>query len=146
MDILKLDIKLIDGGMIPEYKTEGSVGADCFARLDKPFDLYPNTRAKIPLGFAVSLPAGFEMQIRGRSGLAYKKGIVCYLGTIDMDYTGEVCAILFNKGREVFHIENKDRIAQAVVAPIVQVGFNQIQELKQTERGNGGFGHTGIKG
>ena len=74
MDILKLDIKLIDGGMIPEYKTEGSVGADCFARLDKPFDLYPNTRAKIPLGFAVSLPAGFEMQIRGRSGLADKKG------------------------------------------------------------------------
>ena len=138
MDILKLDIKLIDGGMIPEYKTEGSVGADCFARLEKPFELYPNTRAKIPLGF--------EMQIRGRSGLADKKGIVGFLGTIDMDYTGEVCAILFNKGREVFHIENGYRIAQAVIAPIVQVGFNQIQELKQTERGNGGFGHTGIKG
>lgn len=146
MDILKLDIKLIDGGMTPEYKTEGSVGADCFARLDKPFDLYPNTRAKIPLGFAVCLPAGFEMQIRGRSGLANDKGIVGYLGTIDMDYTGEVCAILFNRGREVFHIENGDRIAQAVIAPIVQVGFNPVDELQKTDRGAGGFGSTGIKG
>ena len=146
MVILKLDIKIIEGGKLPEYKTVGSVGADCCARLEKPFDLYPNTRAKIPLGFAVQLPAGFEMQIRGRSGLADSKGIVAVTGTIDMDYTGEVKVILFNKGREVFHIENGDRIAQAVIAPIVQVGFNPVDELQKTDRGAGGFGSTGIKG
>lgn len=141
---MKVCIKVLEGGRIPEYKTCGSVGADCFARIKEDIILYPNARAKIPLGFAVEIPEGYEMQIRGRSGLSVK-GIECSLGTIDNDYRGEVCAILSNKGRELFEIKNGDRIVQAIVASVEKIDFDKIDVLGDTERNLNGFGSTGIR-
>ena len=106
--------------------------------------LLPGMSATIPLGFAVEIPEGYEMQIRGRSGLAKKNNIECFPGTIDSDYRGEVCAIIINKGVETFEINEGDRIAQAVIAPVIRAHWNLAEELSETERGEGGFGHTGV--
>lgn len=141
---MKINIKVIENGMLPEYETEGSVGADCFARLNEPVVIKINERVTIPLGFVVELPNGFEMQIRGRSGLAKKNGIEAFLGTIDSDYRGEVCAIIINKGNEDFTINPNDRIVQAVISPIIQANWEVKEELSDTKRGVGGFGSTGI--
>lgn len=141
---MNIKIKKIENGKLPEYKTKGSSGADCYARLDEPIIIKSRTFETIPLGFAVEIPEGFEMQIRPRSGLARKNGIKSVLGTIDSDYRGEVGAIIFNDGKEDFEINNGDRIAQAVVCPVIKSNWIEVEELSETERGEGGFGSTGI--
>lgn len=143
---MKINIKVIENGMLPEYKTEGSAGADCFARINEKVIVKPKTVETIPLGFAVELPNGFEMQIRGRSGLARKDWIQVFNspGTIDSDYRGEVGAILYNASDVDFEVNPNDRIAQAVIAPIIQANWEVKEELSDTKRGAGGFGSTGI--
>lgn len=141
---MQIEIKVIENGKIPEYKTIGSAGADCYARLEKEITIKAGRSEMIPLGFAVEIPAGYEMQIRGRSGLARKNNIDCFLGTIDSDYRGEVCAIILNKGQEDFTIKPSDRIAQAVIAPVIHADWKEVKELSETERGEKGFGSTGI--
>ena len=136
-------IKLIDGGKLPEYKTKGSAGADCYARLNEKIVIEPGDNATIPLGFAVEIPEKLEMQIRGRSGLASKKKTEGFVGTIDSDYRGEVCAILFNLSKEPFEVNNGDRVAQAVISPVIKASWNVVKDLSDTERGAGGFGSTG---
>lgn len=141
---MEIKIKKVGNGKLPEYKTEGSAGADCYARLEKEITIKAGKSETIPLGFAVEIPAGYEMQIRGRSGLARKNSIDCFPGTIDSDYRGEVCAILLNKGQEDFTVKPSDRIAQAVIAPVITARWNEVENLSETERGEGGFGHTGV--
>lgn len=142
---IKVKIKRIENGKIPEYKTEGSSGADCYARIDKPVVIKARKFATIPLGFAVEIPEGYEMQIRPRSGLARKNGIETVLGTIDSDYRGEVGAIVFNDSDFDFVVKNEDRIAQAVIAPVIKANWIETEELSETKRGEGGFGSTGIR-
>ena len=141
---MEIKIKKIENGKLPEYKTEGSAGADCYARLKKEITIKAGKSETIPLGFAVEIPVGYEMQIRGRSGLARKNNIDCFTGTIDSDYRGEVCAILLNKGQEDFIVKPSDRIAQGVIAPVIKAEWYLTKELSETERGEGGFGHTGV--
>ena len=142
---MEIKIKRIEKGKLPEYKTEGSAGADCYARLEKEITIKAGKSETIPLGFAVEIPAGYEMQIRGRSGLARKNNIDCFPGTIDSDYRGEVCAILINKGQEDFIVKPFDRIAQAVVAPVIKAEWYLTEKLSETERGENGFGSTGVE-
>lgn len=134
----------------PSYETKGAAGADLRANL--PVDrraegitLTPGARALIPTGLRVQIPAGFEMQIRPRSGLALKHGISLAnaVGTIDSDYRGPLGVILINLGEAPFTVAHGDRIAQAVVAPVVQAGFAEARMLEDTARGSGGFGSTG---
>lgn len=141
---MKIKIKRIEGGKLPEYKTIGSAGADCYARVKENVIIQSGKNSTIPLGFAVEIPDGYEMQIRGRSGLASKSEIEGFVGTIDSDYRGEVSAILFNHSDKDFIIKNGDRIAQAIIAPIIKAEWNLVDKLSETERGEGGFGHTGI--
>lgn len=141
---MQIKIKRIENGKLPEYKTTGSAGADCYARIEKEIILNENDIITIPLGFAVEIPEGYEMQIRPRSGLAKKNKMVAILGTIDSDYRGEVCAILINHSRSIFIVKPNDRIAQAVVCPVIRAEWNLTDELSETERGEGGFGSTGI--
>lgn len=142
---MEIKIKRIENGKLPEYKTEGSAGADCYARLKKEVVIEPRKSETIPLGFAVEIPVGYEMQIRGRSGLARKNNIDSFPGTIDSDYRGEVCAILLNKGQEAFVVKPFDRIAQAVIAPVIKAEWYLTRELSETERGENGFGSTGVE-
>ncbi|MDD2221005.1 MAG: dUTP diphosphatase [Clostridia bacterium] len=135
------------GLSLPAYQTELSAGADILAACDDDgIVLQAGERALIPTGFSVAIPAGYEMQIRPRSGLAFKHGVtVCNSpGTIDADYRGEVQVLLINLGQKAFKIERGMRIAQLVIAPVVQAVFNEVQVLPATERGSGGFGHTGV--
>ena len=141
---MDVKIKKIENGKLPEYKTEGSAGADCYARLEKEILIKAGESETIPLGFAVEIPMGYEMQIRGRSGLARKNNIDCFIGTIDSDYRGEVCAILINKGQEEFIVKPFDRIAQAVISPVVTANWYLVNNLSETERGAAGFGSTGV--
>ena len=141
---MQIKIKRIKNGKLPEYKTQGSVGADCYARIEKEIILNENDMVTIPLGFAVEIPDGYEMQIRPRSGLARKNKMLAVLGTIDSDYRGEVCAILINHSRSIFIVKPNDRIAQAVVCPVIRAEWCLTDELSETERGEGGFGSTGI--
>lgn len=142
---MQVKIKKIENGKLPEYKTTGSAGADCYARIEKEIILNENDTATVPLGFAVEIPEGYEMQIRPRSGLAKKNKMVAILGTIDSDYRGEVCAILINHSKNVFIIKPNDRIAQAVICPVIKAEWCLTDELSETERGENGFGSTGIK-
>lgn len=130
----------------PSYETDGSAGMDVAACLDESLTVLPGDIALIPTGFALAIPVGFEIQVRPRSGLAIKKGltIVNSPGTIDSDYRGEVKIGLINLGSEDVVIERGDRIAQLVLAPVVQAQFVEVDELDKTERGAGGFGHTGV--
>lgn len=141
---MQIKIKRIENGKLPIYKTEGAAGADCYARIEKDVIVRPGKNVTVPLGFAVEIPEGYEMQIRGRSGLARKNNIDCFQGTIDSDYRGEVAAIIINKGQEDFIIHNEDRIAQAVIAPVIHAHWYLVENLSETKRGEGGFGHTGI--
>ena len=131
---------------LPQYETAGSAGADIRAAVDAPLQLEPGQRALVPAGFAIALPAGYEAQVRPRSGLAVKNGITVLNapGTIDSDYRGEVRVPLINLGDEAFTVERGMRIAQLVIAPVVQAGFNEVGDLDETERGAGGFGSTGV--
>lgn len=130
---------------LPAYATPLSAGMDLRANLDQPIVLKPLQRCLVPTGLYIALPAGYEAQIRPRSGLAIKKGIgvLNAPGTIDADYRGEICVILVNLSPDDFVIEDGERIAQLVVARHEQVTWNEVDTLDDTERGAGGFGHTG---
>lgn len=131
---------------LPEYATPQSAGLDLRANLDEPVVLKPLERALIPTGLFIALPDGYEAQIRPRSGLAIKKGIslVNAPGTIDADYRGEIGVILVNLSNEDFVVEDGERIAQMVIARYEQAEFQPVEVLDETERGAGGFGHTGV--
>src|SRR5512140_2245062 len=128
---------------LPRYETDGSAGMDL--RADEAFTLAPGERRLVPTGLAMELPPGHEGQVRPRSGLAVRHGIgmVNAPGTIDHDYRGEVGVVLVNLGQQPFHIQRGDRIAQLVVAPVVRVELELVEELSDTGRGGGGFGSTG---
>jgi dUTP pyrophosphatase len=133
------------GASPPEYRTEGSAGADLRARLPEPLALGRGERVAVPTGLRIELPPGYEAQVRPRSGLALDKGITCLNtpGTIDSDYRGEIKVILVNLGREEATIRDGDRIAQLIVAPVSRARFERASGLSETERGSGGFGSTG---
>lgn len=135
------------GLSVPKVQTALSAGADLYAAVeaDAPITLKPGARALIPCGFAMALPPGYEAQVRPRSGLAAKHGVTVLNspGTIDADYRGEVKVILVNLGQEDFVVTRGERVAQMVVAPVVQPVFAEVETLDETERGSGGFGSTG---
>lgn len=132
---------------LPQYATGLSAGMDLRANLETPIILKPLQRCLVPTGIFMALPEGFEAQVRPRSGLAIKKGIgvLNSPGTIDADYRGEVCVILVNLSSEDFVIEDGERIAQMVIARYEQAEWQEVDALDETERGEGGFGHTGKK-
>jgi dUTP pyrophosphatase len=136
-----------EGIPLPAYETSQAAGMDLRAAVpeDDPVILRPGDRHAVPTGLAFALPAGFEAQVRPRSGLALKSGITCLNspGTVDADYRGEVKVILINHGPEAFTIRRGDRIAQLVVAPVVQATWAEVASLDETARGAGGFGSTG---
>ncbi len=142
-----LNVKIINRSKhaLPEYATEQSAGLDLRANLTTPVELAPLQRAMIPTGLSLELPAGFEAQVRPRSGLAAKHGITVLNspGTIDADYRGEVNVILVNLSHQAFTINDGERIAQLVVARHERVVWENTEVLSETERGEGGFGHTG---
>lgn len=136
-----------EGLPLPAYETGQAAGMDLRAAVpdDEPFVLRPGSRHPIPTGLAFALPAGFEGQVRPRSGLAARHGVTCLNtpGTIDADYRGEVKVILINLGEEDFVIRRGERIAQLVIAPVVQAVWSEVTSLDETARGAGGFGSTG---
>jgi dUTP pyrophosphatase len=145
MDELSILFTAEPGAALPEYKTEGSAGADLRALLPEPVTLAPGARAALPTGLRIELPPGYEAQVRPRSGLALQKGLSCLNspGTIDSDYRGEIKVILINLGQESATISSGDRIAQLVVAPVIRARFVPAASLGGTARGAGGFGSTG---
>ena len=152
-DIIGPTLKLIRlphaaGLPLPAYETSGAAGMDLRAALaDKePLTLAPGQRALVPTGFVMEIPDGFEAQIRPRSGLAYKHGITCLNtpGTIDSDYRGEVKVLLVNLAQDAFTLMRGMRIAQMIVAPVTQVRLQEATQASQTDRGQSGFGSTGV--
>ena len=146
-DPIRIAIKRLPNGgglSLPAYATAGAAGMDVVAA--EATRLLPGTRQAVPTGFAVAIPAGYEVQVRPRSGLALKHGVTCLNtpGTIDHDYRGEVKVILANLGDEPFEIARGDRIAQLVPAPLQRATLDEVDELDDTDRGVGGFGSTGI--
>lgn len=131
---------------LPAYATVLSAGMDLRANLTEPIVLKPLTRCLVPTGLYIALPEGYEAQVRPRSGLALKKGITVLNspGTIDADYRGEIGVVLINLSAEEFVIEDGERIAQMVIAQYEQAEWEQVETLDDTERGAGGFGHTGV--
>jgi len=130
---------------LPEYKTSGSSGMDLMASIDSPIKIAPNTLELIPTGLSIAIPEDLEIQIRPRSGLAAKSniGVLNTPGTIDSDYRGELKVILFNHGNVDFLINNKDRIAQMILTPVIKMDLEETDDLPETIRGEGGFGSTG---
>lgn len=142
-----MDINIISkSGIIPEYKTKDSAGFDLQAYADEPIVLRPMERKLIPTGIFIELPSGYEAQVRARSGLSINHGITLInaVGTIDADYRGELKVPMVNLGQETYIIKNGDRIAQVVISKFEQVQFSLVDSLSDTERGSGGFGHTGV--
>jgi dUTP pyrophosphatase len=131
--------------VLPRYMTEGAAGMDLASAADGPVTLAPGQRLGVPTGWSMELPAGFEAQVRPRSGMALRYGVtvVNAPGTIDSDYRGEIIVLLVNLGQEAHTIAPGDRVAQMVIAPVVQAKVEEVTELSQTDRGTGGFGHTG---
>lgn len=142
-----MEVKIVNKSnhRLPEYATVDSAGMDLKANIDEPFVLRPLERQMVPTGIFIQLPKGAEAQIRPRSGLAAKNGITVLNspGTIDSDYTGEIKVILINLSNENFVVNPGDRIAQMVVSRYERVEWNEVATLDETERGEGGFGHTG---
>ena len=132
---------------LPEYATPGSAGMDLRANIDAPITLAPGERKLIPTGIYIALPVGYEAQVRPRSGLALKYGIglANMLGTCDSDFRGEIGVILINLGQEDFVVNDGERIAQMVIAKHERAEWEVVEELDETERGEGGYGHTGVK-
>ena len=130
---------------LPAYKTDGASGMDLMALVKEPINLKPNSSCLVPTGLAVAFSSDFEIQIRPRSGLAAKNSISVLNtpGTIDSDYRGEIKVILFNHGKSDFLINNKDRIAQMILTPVIKMDLQETNELPETVRGEGGFGSTG---
>lgn len=143
---MRIKVKTLSG-YLPQYETEGSSGMDIRACLDEPVQIAPGARALIGTGLFMEIPPGYEVQIRARSGLAVKHGIglVNGIGTIDSDYRGEIKIPLINWGEEPFLVNHGDRIAQMVVARYERVELEAVSQLTETDRGTGGFGHTGIE-
>ena len=142
----KVLIKKLDPTVeLPAYKTEGASGMDLMALVKEPINLKPNSSCLVPTGLAVAFSSDFEIQIRPRSGLAAKNSISVLNtpGTIDSDYRGEIKVILFNHGKSDFLINNKDRIAQMILTPVIKMEFEETDDLPKTVRGEGGFGSTG---
>jgi len=131
---------------LPEYSTLYSAGMDLRANLNEPIELKPLERKLIPTGLFIELPQGYEAQVRPRSGLAIKHGITVLNspGTIDADYRGEICVILINLSNQNFIINDGERIAQMVISKHETISWQQVENLNETQRGTGGFGHTGI--
>ena len=131
--------------LTPKYETKGSSGMDIAAFIENKIIINPGSKEIIPTGFSLSIPEGYEVQIRPRSGLAAKQGISVLNtpGTIDADYRGEIKVILINLSKNKFIVENGLRIAQMVVCPVIQAEFQEVQELSKTTRGSGGFGSPG---
>jgi dUTP pyrophosphatase len=131
---------------IPAYQSEQAAAMDLPAAVMEPVTIAPGAIALIPCGFSLAVPVGYEAQVRPRSGLAIKSGltVVNAPGTIDADYRGEVKVGLINLGKEAITIERGMRIAQLLIAPVMRVAWNAVQSLPSTERGSGGFGHTGV--
>ena len=146
---MKIDIKCVakNGAVIPQYKTAGAAGADVTACIEKDIVLEAMQTAIVPTGLFFEIPEGYEIQVRPRSGLAAKNGITVLNtpGTIDSDYRGELKVILINLGKEPFTVKNGERIAQIIVAPVTLGNFIPFKELSSTQRGEGGFGSTGVK-
>lgn len=139
---MKIKIKLIEGGRLPEFKTDGAVCADCYSRCENPIEIKPGERKLIPLGFAVELPKGYEIVLRPRSGMS-KNGIDIAIGTIDSDYRGEVMACVINNIDKAVAVENDTRICQCAIRQVPEIEFEVVSELSETTRGNNGFGSTG---
>lgn len=144
-----MKVKVINrsGNALPEYATALAAGLDVRANNDTPIVLGPLERAMVPTGLFMEIPAGYEVQVRPRSGLAAKKGITVLNapGTIDADYRGEVCVILVNLSNADFVIEKGERIAQLILAKHERIEWESVNELASSERGEGGFGSTGVK-
>lgn len=142
-------VQIVNKGtqQLPEYATPQSAGMDLRANIDKPILIKPLDRALIPTGLHIALPEGYEAQIRPRSGLAIKHGITCLNtpGTIDADYRGDVGVILVNLSHDDFVVQPGERIAQMIIGKFEQVAWDEVEVLEETERGEGGFGHTGVK-
>ena len=145
---MSVKVAVINDGkhQLPQYSTPQSAGLDLRASLDQPVVLQPGERSLIPTGIKLALPPGMEAQVRPRSGLAYKHGVTVLNapGTIDADYRGDIGVILVNHGNVAFTVEDGSRIAQIVLAKYEQVEWNEVRELTGTDRGDGGFGSTGI--
>ena len=144
--MIKVLIKKLDPSVeLPSYKTDGASGMDLMAFVKEPINLKPQTSCLVPTGISVAFPSEYEIQIRPRSGLAAKNNISVLNtpGTIDSDYRGEIKIILFNHGNEEFLINDKDRIAQMILTPVIKMNFEETDNLPETVRGEGGFGSTG---
>ncbi len=149
MEEKEITVKVVNksGNQLPAYSTPDSAGMDLRASLSEPVEIAPMQRALIPTGIYIALPKGYECQIRPRSGLALKHGVTVLNspGTIDADYRGEICVILVNLSDKPFVVNNGERICQMVVTRYNRVEWEQVDSLDDTERGAGGFGHTGVK-
>ena len=144
--MVKILVKKLNSRVkLPSYKTKGSSGMDLMAFLNEPISINPQTSKLIPTGISIAIPENTEVQIRPRSGLAAKNNISILNtpGTIDSDYRGELKVILYNHGDKEFIVNNGDRIAQMVLVPIIKATFEEVEDLPQTIRGEGGFGSTG---
>ena len=144
--MIKVLIKKLDPSVeLPSYKTDGASGMDLKAFVKEPINLKPQTSCLVPTGISLAFPSEYEIQIRPRSGLAAKNNISVLNtpGTIDSDYRGEIKIILFNHGNEDFLINDKDRIAQMILTPVIKMYFEETDNLPETVRGEGGFGSTG---
>lgn len=145
--LLKIKIKRVKGnrGKLPEYISPGAAGVDLMASLENKIVIEPNKSALIPTGIAVAIPEGYEGQVRPRSGLALRNSVTLTNspGTIDSDYRGEIKVIMINHGDKPFVVNSADRIAQMVIAPVIRLVWEEVDELPDTERGKGGFGSSG---
>ena len=146
MDTVRINIVNKSDNELPHYATAGAAGMDIRANLEAPVSLAPLERQLIPSGIFMEIPEGYEVQIRPRSGLAFKNGITCLNtpGTIDSDYRGELKILLINLSNEVQVINHNDRIAQLIVAKVEKAELLLVQQLNETVRAAGGFGHTGV--
>lgn len=145
--MVTVNFKVLPGAILPEYKTKGAAGADVCAYLPEgPVTIKKGSYAMVPTGLFCEIPEGYEIQVRPRSGLAFKNGITVLNtpGTIDSDYRGELRILLVNLGQQDFIINDKERIAQIIVSPVLQADFQVTTDLSQTERGTSGFGSTGL--
>ena len=148
MAVIHIRVKTLphfEGLQLPKFETAQAAGTDLRAAIDAPLTLQPGERALVKTGFCMALPAGYEAQVRPRSGLALRHGITVLNspGTIDADYRGEVGVLLINHGQDPFTVQRGDRFAQMVLAPVTQGRFEVVAELDETARGSGGYGSTG---
>ena len=145
MEKIKVGITAENNVEIPKYMTEGAAGIDVSANIEKEIELKPLERYLVPTGIKLEIPEGFEVQVRPRSGLAFKHGITVLNtpGTIDSDYRGEVKVLLINLSNEIYKIQPNERIGQLILGKVYKLDFDVKDGLSETKRGDGGFGHTG---